>query len=147
MVAGPIPLTMSVGRPARYARERPAMAKTVPAGPARKEAPCFPSLAPRGYSVKLPHCSAVVSACAAFLAVERTLVHSPAASGGLPLMAYRCEVCGKEPWVGKQVSFSHKRSSRRWLPNIQRVRVRHGSNSRRIRVCTSCIKAGKVEKA
>ncbi|MDH3471183.1 MAG: 50S ribosomal protein L28, partial [Acidimicrobiia bacterium] len=45
-------------------------------------------------------------------------------------MSYRCEVCGKEPWVGKQVSFSHKRSSRRWLPNIQRVRVRHGSNSR-----------------
>lgn len=61
-------------------------------------------------------------------------------------MAYRCEICGKEPWVGKQVSFSHKRSSRRWLPNIQRVRVRHGSNSRRMRVCTSCIKAGKVEK-
>ena len=45
-------------------------------------------------------------------------------------MAYRCEVCGKEPWVGKQVSFSHKRSSRRWLPNIQKVRVKHGSNSR-----------------
>ena len=61
-------------------------------------------------------------------------------------MAYRCEVCGKEPWTGKQVSFSHKRSSRRWLPNIQRVRVKHGSNSRRMRVCTSCLKAGKVEK-
>ena len=61
-------------------------------------------------------------------------------------MSYRCDVCGKEPWFGKQVSFSHKRSSRRWLPNIQRVRVKHGSNSRRIRVCTSCIKAGKVEK-
>jgi large subunit ribosomal protein L28 len=55
-------------------------------------------------------------------------------------------VCGKEPWVGKQVSFSHKRSSRRWLPNIQKVRVKHGSNSRRARVCTSCIKAGKIEK-
>ena len=64
-----------------------------------------------------------------------------------PVMAYRCEVCGKEPWVGKQVSFSHKRSSRRWLPNIQRVRVKHGSNSKRVRVCTSCIKAGKVQKA
>jgi large subunit ribosomal protein L28 len=49
--------------------------------------------------------------------------------------------------VGKQVSHSHHRSSRRWLPNIQRIRVRHGSNSRQIRVCTSCLKAGKVEKA
>lgn len=61
-------------------------------------------------------------------------------------MSYRCEICAKEPWVGKQVSFSHKRSSRRWLPNIQRVRVKDGSNSKRIRVCTSCIKAGKIEK-
>jgi large subunit ribosomal protein L28 len=49
--------------------------------------------------------------------------------------------------VGKQVSHSHHRSSRRWLPNVQRVRVRAGSNSRRMRVCTSCLKAGKVEKA
>ena len=63
------------------------------------------------------------------------------------LVSFRCEVCGKEPWVGKQVSFSHKRSSRRWLPNIQRVRVAHGSNTRRIHVCTSCIKAGKITKA
>jgi large subunit ribosomal protein L28 len=68
------------------------------------------------------------------------------ASGGLPTMAYRCEVCGKEPWTGKQVSFSHKRSSKTWRPNIQKIRVKHGSNSRRARVCTSCIKAGKVEK-
>ena len=62
-------------------------------------------------------------------------------------MSYRCEICGKEPGYGKTVSFSHKRNNRRWLPNIQRVRVRHGSNTRRARVCTSCIRAGKVEKA
>lgn len=61
-------------------------------------------------------------------------------------MAHRCEICGKGPWVGKQVSFSHKRSPKRWLPNVQKIRVRHGSNSRRARVCTACIKAGKVEK-
>ncbi|MGI9646911.1 MAG: 50S ribosomal protein L28 [Acidimicrobiia bacterium] len=61
-------------------------------------------------------------------------------------MSAICEVCGKQPWFGKQVSFSHKRSSRRWNPNIQRVRVKDGTNSKRIRVCTSCIKAGKIEK-
>jgi large subunit ribosomal protein L28 len=61
-------------------------------------------------------------------------------------MAYRCEVCGKEPWTGKQVSFSHKRSSKTWRPNIQKIRVKDGTNRRRARVCTSCIKAGKVEK-
>jgi large subunit ribosomal protein L28 len=62
-------------------------------------------------------------------------------------MSYRCEVCGKEPSYGKSVSFSHKRANRRWLPNIQRVRVKHGNNTRRARVCTSCIRAGKIEKA
>ena len=49
-------------------------------------------------------------------------------------MSYRCEICGKEPSYGKSVSFSHKRANRRWLPNIQRVRVKHGSNTRRARV-------------
>ena len=62
-------------------------------------------------------------------------------------MSYRCEVCGKEPSYGKTVSFSHKRNNRRWLPNIKIVRVRHGSNTRRARVCASCIRAGKIEKA
>ncbi len=62
-------------------------------------------------------------------------------------MSYRCDICSKEPSFGKQVTFSHKRSSRRWVPNIQKVKVRHGSNTRRIRACTSCIRAGKVEKA
>ncbi|MEE8406011.1 MAG: 50S ribosomal protein L28, partial [Acidimicrobiia bacterium] len=53
-------------------------------------------------------------------------------------MSYRCEICGKEPSYGKSVSFSHKRNNRRWLPNIQKIRVKHGSNTRKARVCTSC---------
>jgi large subunit ribosomal protein L28 len=64
-----------------------------------------------------------------------------------PSMSYRCEVCGKEPSYGNTVSFSHKRNNRRWLPNIQIVRVKHGSNTRRARICTSCIRAGKAQKA
>jgi large subunit ribosomal protein L28 len=66
---------------------------------------------------------------------------------GVSIMSYRCEICGKEPSYGKSVSFSHKRNNRRWLPNIQKIRVKHGSNTRRARVCTSCIRAGKVVKA
>ena len=58
-------------------------------------------------------------------------------------MSNRCEICSKEPSFGKKVSFSHKR----WNPNIQKIKVRHGSNTRRMRACTSCIRAGKVEKA
>jgi large subunit ribosomal protein L28 len=61
-------------------------------------------------------------------------------------MAAVCDVCGKGPGFGKSVSHSHRRTSRRWNPNIQTVRAvdRPGGNKKRVNVCTSCIKAGKV---
>ena len=62
-------------------------------------------------------------------------------------MAAVCEVCGKHPSFGMSVSHSHVRSKRRWTPNIQRVRAMVGGSPRRLSVCTSCIKAGKVTKA
>jgi len=55
-----------------------------------------------------------------------------------------CDVCGKRPGFGKNVSHSHRRTSRRWNPNIQRVRAQVDGSPRRLNVCTSCIKAGKV---
>jgi large subunit ribosomal protein L28 len=55
-----------------------------------------------------------------------------------------CDVCGKGPGFGKNVSFSHRRTPRRWNPNIQRFRAKINGTSRRLTVCTSCIKAGKV---
>jgi large subunit ribosomal protein L28 len=56
-----------------------------------------------------------------------------------------CDVCGKGPGFGKSVSHSHRRTSRRWNPNIQRKRVRAGGGTtRRVNVCTSCLKAGKA---
>jgi large subunit ribosomal protein L28 len=42
------------------------------------------------------------------------------------------------------VSHSHRRTKRRFNPNIQRVRVMVGKTPKRINVCTSCLKAGKV---
>jgi len=62
-------------------------------------------------------------------------------------MAAVCEVCGKKPSFGMNVSHSHRRTKRRWNPNIQRVRARVGGAARRMHVCTSCLKAGKIEKA
>jgi large subunit ribosomal protein L28 len=44
------------------------------------------------------------------------------------------------------VSHSHRRNKRRWNPNIQRVRALVGGAPRRLNVCTSCIRAGKVTK-
>lgn len=62
-------------------------------------------------------------------------------------MAAVCEVCGKKPSFGMSVSHSHRRTKRRWNPNIQRIRVMMGATPKRLNVCTSCIKAGKVRKA
>jgi large subunit ribosomal protein L28 len=62
-------------------------------------------------------------------------------------MASTCEVCGKKPSFGKSVSHSHRRTNRRWNPNIQRIRAVVGGSTKRIDVCTSCIRAGKVTKA
>ncbi|MGE2690657.1 50S ribosomal protein L28 [Mycolicibacterium pulveris] len=63
-------------------------------------------------------------------------------------MAAVCDICGKAPGFGKSVSHSHRRSSRRWNPNVQTVHAAGpGGNKKRMNVCTSCIKAGKVARA
>jgi large subunit ribosomal protein L28 len=62
-------------------------------------------------------------------------------------MSAVCDVCGKKPSFGKSVSHSHRRTNRRWNPNIQRVRAMVDGSVKRVRVCTACLKAGKVKKA
>ena len=63
-------------------------------------------------------------------------------------MASHCDVCGKGPGFGMSVSFSHRRTPRRWNPNLQNVRALVAPGTRRrIAVCTSCLKAGKVTRA
>ena len=62
-------------------------------------------------------------------------------------MAKMCEVCGKAPVFGNRVSHAHNVSSRRWIPNLQRVRAIVGKTVKRISVCTRCIRSGKVQKA
>lgn len=62
-------------------------------------------------------------------------------------MAQVCDVCGKSPRFGKSVSHSHVRTNRRWTPNIQTVRALVNGGVKRLRVCASCIKAGKVQRA
>jgi large subunit ribosomal protein L28 len=62
-------------------------------------------------------------------------------------MAKGCEVCGKIPVVGRQVSHAHNVSPRRFEPNLQTVRAMVGGGIKRIRVCTRCLRSGKVVKA
>ncbi len=61
-------------------------------------------------------------------------------------MSKVCEICGKGPLFGNNVSHAHKVTKRRWNPNLQRVRAVVDGTIRRIRVCTTCLKSGKVQK-
>jgi large subunit ribosomal protein L28 len=62
-------------------------------------------------------------------------------------MAQVCEVCGKKPLFGNNISHAHNVSRRRWNVNLRPVRAKVQGGSKRMRVCTSCLRSGKVTKA
>jgi large subunit ribosomal protein L28 len=61
-------------------------------------------------------------------------------------MSKICEICGKRPMFGNNVSHAHNITKRRFVPNLQRVRAQVNGSPKRVLVCTSCLKAGKVIK-
>lgn len=61
-------------------------------------------------------------------------------------MAQRCELCGKSPSVGNNVSHANNKTKRRWNINLQSVRALVNGASKRVRVCTQCIRSGKITK-
>ena len=61
-------------------------------------------------------------------------------------MAQSCEVCGKSPVAGRRVSHAHNVSNRQFKPNLRSVRAATSGGSKRMRVCTRCIRSGKVAK-
>jgi large subunit ribosomal protein L28 len=70
---------------------------------------------------------------------------------GIREMSKRCDVCEKGPSTGRSYTFlrSHwnPHNKRRWLPNLQPVRVKLQNSVKKMKVCTSCLKAGKVQRA
>jgi large subunit ribosomal protein L28 len=62
-------------------------------------------------------------------------------------MARICEICGKGPISGHRISHAHNLTKRRWYPNLQRVHAIVQGTRKRIRVCVSCLRSGKVTKA
>ncbi|MHB8779908.1 MAG: 50S ribosomal protein L28 [Candidatus Geothermincolia bacterium] len=62
-------------------------------------------------------------------------------------MSRICDVCGKKPSFGFNISHSHRKTKRRWNPNIQKVRVVERGATVRKNVCTKCLKANKVARA
>ncbi len=62
-------------------------------------------------------------------------------------MAQACEICGKRPRSGNKISHAHNVTKRRWNVNLRPVHATTKTGNRRMRVCTSCLRSGKVTKA
>ena len=62
-------------------------------------------------------------------------------------MAQVCAICGKGPRFGNTISHAHNVSKRRWNVNLRPVRAVVKGATKRLRVCTNCLKSGKVIKA
>ena len=61
-------------------------------------------------------------------------------------MSRKCVVCNKGPMVGNTVSHAHNNNRRRWLPNVQKIRIEWQGKVQSAYVCTSCIRTGKIRK-
>ncbi len=75
-----------------------------------------------------------------YIFVQRFIIHGST-------MAKICAICGKKPVTGNNISHAHNRTRRRWLPNLQKVRVKVNGGTKRMAVCTSCLKSNRVLKA
>jgi len=62
-------------------------------------------------------------------------------------MALKCEYCGKGPQYGNVVSHANNTRRRRWNPNLRRMKAVVNGVRKHVRVCTACIRLGRVKKA
>ncbi len=62
-------------------------------------------------------------------------------------MAHVCDICGKGPQFGNNISHAHNVTKRRWNINLRTVHAKVKGVGKRIRVCTRCLRDGKVVKA
>jgi len=64
-------------------------------------------------------------------------------------MSRVCDVCGKGPVVGNNVSHANNKTKKVWYPNLQRLRCLDNKTGavKRIKVCTRCLRSGFVKKA
>ena len=55
-------------------------------------------------------------------------------------MPARCEICERKPMHGNNVSFSQRRTRRRFVLNVQRRRVEINGVLRTVNICTRCLR-------
>ncbi|MBA7531896.1 50S ribosomal protein L28 [subsurface metagenome] len=61
-------------------------------------------------------------------------------------MSRKCEICGKATVSGNNVSHAKNRTRRTWKPNLLKIRTMIGSTKKTIKICTRCLRSGKVVK-
>lgn len=61
-------------------------------------------------------------------------------------MSKQCEICGKKPVTGNNVSHAHNKTRTVWSPNLQKMRAVQNGSVKTIKICTRCIRSGKVQK-
>ena len=59
----------------------------------------------------------------------------------------RCAICDKAAHFGNNVSHSHRRANKMWKSNVKSVKAVVDGTPKKIYVCTSCLRSGKVERA
>lgn len=59
-------------------------------------------------------------------------------------MARVCSYCEKGPVTGHKVSHSNIKTKTRWLPNLQQMKAVVDGTTKTVKVCTRCIRSGKV---
>ncbi|MFH1381303.1 MAG: 50S ribosomal protein L28 [Chloroflexota bacterium] len=52
----------------------------------------------------------------------------------------KCDLCGKSPQFGHNVSHSKRHTNRDWVPNIHRVTVTIGGKEQRLKLCSRCLR-------
>lgn len=62
-------------------------------------------------------------------------------------MSKVCEICGKGPSFGNNVSHANNKTRRVWYPNLQKIKAVSNGSVKSIKVCTRCIRSGHVTKA
>jgi large subunit ribosomal protein L28 len=61
-------------------------------------------------------------------------------------MARVCDICGKKPLVGNNVSHANNKTKKVSRPNLQEVHAVVKGQRRKVKVCTRCIRSGAVTK-
>jgi large subunit ribosomal protein L28 len=58
----------------------------------------------------------------------------------------KCEICGKSPMFGHNVSHANNKTRKIFKPNIKKIRAKVNGSVKKIDICTRCLRSGAVEK-